>query len=960
MSELALQLIRQAKAEGWTTLDLGRTGLRELPEELFELEQLETLIISNVYYFYKESRWIESKNSGDKNFLKGSLPSGLMQLQQLKHLWIGGDFFIKWEIKEIAALEGLTGLSTLDLSDNQITDIRLLENLTSLTTLDLSGNQINDIRPLKNLTSLSLLYLSDNQIKDISPLHPLIKGGTSLNWEYDGRDDGIYLENNPLGIPPVEVVKEGNAAILRYFEELKKSKNAQIKPYINNEIKLIIVGNSTVGKTTLATYLKDRKVARNLPSTHWMQVIDWDPSFILEKLKSEENETGKCKVRIFDFGGQEYYHDTHHIFFSNNTAYLLLWDSESNTMQVKNTNILMDSGEKKASSEVQLQYFPIEYWLEAIEYYCKYDNISTTSSKSNYEENDEFLSRLEKDLKLSQAIKKGTKLLSKESKRVREQSLGSNKTAPILIIQNKIDNEKGIVPLDQKYYSEQHTQVYNFLAISLHKKKYLKSLLESIQEMFEQMQIVGSKLPAHWGVIKESLPMYKGEPVISLNEFTTYCNNIIKKNKISIRFTRDTAYDLCKYLFNIGYLLFYDKSDLQELHNAVFIDQKWIIEHIYKVLKNLEKRNAQFDKKYVHDIFKNNEQERYVNLVITLMLHFKIIIEHPHKEDTFIAPLYLPPHPLKAVELFLDNFQIPITRLEYKGFILKSIILDFFKEYGKNTFYESQIDDERTYYFWRYGIVISDRKDNNTKPEDIVLVRFFMGNELENSPAHIDIFSLQQKKESPLVKNVIKAFETINQAMSVEQMVSANGIDFVPLSMIKQMEEKQYFVFSYNGKRYELSDFAEHLTKNYPMKKVFISYSQKDIEYLKQLETHLIMLKRNRFIATWTDRQLIPGEAWDGKIKQELSNANIIIFLISADFLATDYIWDVEMRLAIEKHESGKAKVVPIIVRACDWEESPLGKFNSPEKGLVISSVPDRDEAWKNVITNLKKIIEAS
>jgi hypothetical protein len=83
--------------------------------------------------------------------------------------------------------------------------------------------------------------------------------------------------------------------------------------------------------------------------------------------------------------------------------------------------------------------------------------------------------------------------------------------------------------------------------------------------------------------------------------------------------------------------------------------------------------------------------------------------------------------------------------------------------------------------------------------------------------------------------------------------------------------------------------------------------------------------------------------------------------LISADFLANSYIWDVEMPRALERHELGEAVVVPVVLRHCSWVETPLGKLSTlPSKGIPITTFEDRDEAWLDVVTGIKRHIWTS
>ncbi len=194
MSELALKLIREEKQKQTGILDLGNTGLTELPDELFELTHLEELYLSNEYLDYEKKEWAKSKNQGQLNKLDlDELPGSFNSLVNLKKLFMGGGYFNVWSIKDCSVLKNLTSLQSLDLSNNQISDISFLKGLTSLQSLDLSVNQISDISFLKGLTSLQSLDLSNNQISDIS----FLKGLTSLqslDLSYNQISDISFLK----------------------------------------------------------------------------------------------------------------------------------------------------------------------------------------------------------------------------------------------------------------------------------------------------------------------------------------------------------------------------------------------------------------------------------------------------------------------------------------------------------------------------------------------------------------------------------------------------------------------------------------------------------------------------------------------------------------------------------------------------------------------------------------------
>src|ERR1044071_2992856 len=120
--------------------------------------------------------------------------------------------------------------------------------------------------------------------------------------------------------------------------------------------------------------------------------------------------------------------------------------------------------------------------------------------------------------------------------------------------------------------------------------------------------------------------------------------------------------------------------------------------------------------------------------------------------------------------------------------------------------------------------------------------------------------------------------------------------------------------------------------------RVFFSYSHADEAYRDRLEKALAMLKRQGIIETWHDRRIVPGAQLDQIISTELESARLILLLVSLDFLASDYCYDVEMRRAMQRHEAGETQVVPIILRPCDWRGAPFGRLTAlPKDGKPVT-----------------------
>lgn len=142
------------------------------------------------------------------------------------------------------------------------------------------------------------------------------------------------------------------------------------------------------------------------------------------------------------------------------------------------------------------------------------------------------------------------------------------------------------------------------------------------------------------------------------------------------------------------------------------------------------------------------------------------------------------------------------------------------------------------------------------------------------------------------------------------------------------------------------------------MPSVFFSYSHADEALRDQIEKQLATLKRQGVIETWHDRRIGAGENIHTSIDDHINTDDIILLLVSSDFLASDYCYDIEMQRAMERHETGEAIVIPVILRACDWHSAPFGKLNAvPRDGKPITQWTDIDDAMLQVA---KAVREAS
>jgi hypothetical protein len=140
---------------------------------------------------------------------------------------------------------------------------------------------------------------------------------------------------------------------------------------------------------------------------------------------------------------------------------------------------------------------------------------------------------------------------------------------------------------------------------------------------------------------------------------------------------------------------------------------------------------------------------------------------------------------------------------------------------------------------------------------------------------------------------------------------------------------------------------------------VFISYSHKDRELRNELATHLSNLRSQGLINDWYDGDIISGTEWKKQIMDHLSTAQIILLLISADFMASDFCYSIEMKQAIARHNANQARVIPIILRPTDWEGAPFDKLKVlPTDGKSVIRWPTHDDAFEDVVKGIRKAIQ--
>lgn len=141
--------------------------------------------------------------------------------------------------------------------------------------------------------------------------------------------------------------------------------------------------------------------------------------------------------------------------------------------------------------------------------------------------------------------------------------------------------------------------------------------------------------------------------------------------------------------------------------------------------------------------------------------------------------------------------------------------------------------------------------------------------------------------------------------------------------------------------------------------KIFYCYAREDRALRDELEKHLGALKRSGLISTWYDREIAPGAEWEREIHERLNTADMVLLLISPDFMHSDYCWGFEMRHALARRQSEQIAVLPIIVRSVLWKGTPIAELQLlPSEGKAITKWTDRDAAFEDVANGIYDVVE--
>ncbi len=873
---------------------------------LAEIKGLETLINLQRLYINEnritEIKGLEALKKLELLNLNGNRITeikGLEALCNLKLLLLGEN-----QIKEINGLDTLTNLMEFKINNNNVSEINGLKNLRSLRKLDISTNQIREIKGfetigdilsqlkisynrLSNITGIETLInlqqldISNNNILHITPLLPLLQRKKNplqliiIAYLDEVNNNYINVYGNPLATPPIEVIRQGQAAVLRYF-------TAVLEPAY--EAKLLLVGEPEAGKTSLIKKLINETylIPNEEDSTVGIQVAKWTCRLptILEPIK----------LNIWDFGGQEMQYLTHQFFLSSDALYILLTSARKDFDNLDywlNIISLLGKNENNQNSELL---------VVANEIRMQEGQIGKTFDEKKYRKLYPHLPFKFHTVNLATAFDVDGRFITLKS-------LIKEKLVTLPVMGRQLPVKWGIV---RKQLTERNI---NYISITEYldlckkanvEKQFaldLSNYLHKIGEVvyFQNDQTVDSFviLKPQWAVdgiysilktkeIESSGGHFKQKQVYDIWEKDGYSAqeksmllNLMAKDSFEVAYkipSKKDEYIAPQLLPFIQPDYEWDKTDILHFRYLYPFMPKGIITRLIVRL---------------HENIKNDMNDR------GLVWRSGVILEKlgctAKVEET------------KIMSTGQQIIAIEVTgHASHQSLLLYDIchtIEGIHRDAFSNIEFDRQVPCNCAYC------------KNLQQPG------FFEYKELMQ---YIDngVFEIRCKLKpisEPNIASLLKGIFNMDFTMIDKDAINSDRV----IIRNKAVSEDPFGINRTVKKT----------------KKLFISYSKHDEKYKDELRKHLITLKEEKLISSFDCKQIELGADWNESIQQEIDQCDIMICLISVHFLNNDYISKYEVDKAIAK---GK-QLIPIIITHCDWENSNIGKLYTPLRGKSIS-----------------------
>ncbi len=917
----ALKRIEKALKERSTSLDLSGLGLTDLPKSLGQLAQLRNLDLSN-NDLTELPEWLGSLLQLESldvsiNELTELRPS-LRHLMQLETLilfhnkirelpeWVGQLTRLRYlslfgnTLRDLPrSLRQLTRLQILNLSNNELTELpESLSQLRELLVLDLSSNELTELpKSMGQLKQLKFLYLDHNELTELPELSDQLAQ--------------LDLSHNKLTFVPASISQLIRLEILNLSSNELKVLSKSLREIPNLDA-LFLHGNEELGlppEVLGPTFEDIRKI--NTQPARPREILEY--YFRLGSGRRPLNEAKLILVGRGAVGKTSLVNQLVHGYFNKDEKKtegikITEWKFKLNKEDIR-LNIWDFGGQ-------EIMHATHQFFLTQRSLY-----LLVLNGREGGEDADaEYWLRL-------------------------IESFGGE--SPVIVVLNKIREH----PFDlNRRALQQKYPIREFIETDCEDGTGIDRLREIFQTETNRLEDLRKSFPAGWFTIKDRLAAME-DNYLSFDDYRRVCEQNGEAD-------HKAQEDLAGFLHRLGIALNYrDDARLQDTH---VLNPRWVTEGIYKLLNSekLQKKKGEIRLADLASILDPNQYPAGMRrFILDLMKKFELCFSFPEDDARYLIPELLDKQQPPEADQFKPeeclNFQYHYSVLPeglLPRFIVRTHVLSegvprwrtgvIMEFEGCRALVKADVQDKKVF--------ISVLGPTASRRRLLAVIR----SDFER--IHRDIRNLEPAEMVPVPEqpNLVVPYKKLQvmERGGVGQFKEVADDEIVELNTAELLNGVD---LEHTRKADRVSDERRQATR------LFYSYSHKDEFLRNELDTHLKLLQRQRLIETWHDRRINPGDEFDKEIDENLERADIILLLVSSDFIASDYCYDIEMKRALERHQKGEARVIPIILRDVNWKIAPFAQLQAlPKDGLPVTKWPDKDSAWRNVSEGIERVVE--
>ena len=522
----------------------------------------------------------------------------------------------------------------------------------------------------------------------------------------------------------------------------------------------------------------------------------------------------------------------------------------------------------------------------------------------------------------------------------------SGEVSPVLIVLNK--SMLHPFDLNRRALRQKYPFIRDFVATDCEDRTGISDLRSTIEQETDQLKHLRDAFPEAWFTIKDKLAAMERN-FISFEQYRELCAAEGEKDAKA----QDS---LAFYLHSLGIALNY--SDDPRLRDMHVLDPHWVTNGIYTILNAsvLAQQRGELRLEQAAEILDAQDYPQNMHrFLFDLMKKFELCFTFPDDDTHYLVPELLDKQEPEATAEFRPA---ECLNFEYRYPVLPEGLLPRFivRTHALST------DLPR----WRTGVVLAFegnralvKADVQDKRVSIAVCgpaagrrRLLAVIRSDFERIHADISKLRPEALVPVPDQPAVAIPYVKllafEAKGIRRFPEVAGEDVLDLDVRELL----------SGVDLEGTRPREAAPEEEPVR-LFYSYAHKDEMLRNELETHLKILERRGLIAPWHDRRIMAGEEWEDEIDENLERADAILLLVSADFIASNYCWDKEVKRALERHEAGEARVAPIIIRKVNWNEAPFAKLQAlPKDAKAVTEWQSKDAAWTNVSQGIERIVK--